>query len=68
MVDQIQFPPKSRYLNQKEVIKYLGHQKVFKILVEEYDLKPVRQEHKCTIYSLKQVEEKCIQLDHNIAA
>jgi hypothetical protein len=60
--------PFPRYMNQKEVISYLGHEKIFWILVEEYGLKPIRQEHKCNIYCSKQVEEKCIQFEHNIAA
>jgi hypothetical protein len=55
-----------RYMNQKEVIGYLGHEKTFRILVNEYGLKPIRQEHKCNIYSSKQVEELCIQFDHNL--
>jgi hypothetical protein len=53
-------------MNQKEVIGYLGHEKTFRILVNEYGLKPIRQEHKCNIYSSKQVEELCIQFDHNL--
>jgi hypothetical protein len=57
-------PP--RYLNQKEVIDYLGFEKVFRILVEEYGLKPIRQEHKCNVYCFKQVEEKCIQFEHSL--
>jgi len=60
--------PSPRYMNQKEVISYLGHEKIFSILVEEYGLKPIRQEHRCNIYCSKQVEEKCIQFEHNIAA
>ena len=59
--------PYPKYMNQKEVIAFLGHEKIFWILVEEYGLKPIRQEHKCNIYSSKQVEEKCIQFEHNIA-
>jgi hypothetical protein len=60
--------PYPRYMNQKEVISYLGLEKTFWILVEEYGLKPIRHEHKCNIYCSKQVEEKCIQFEHNIAA
>jgi len=60
--------PFPRYMNQKEVISYLGHEKIFWIIVEEYGLKPIRQEHKCNIYCSKQVEEKCIQFEFNIAA
>ena len=63
-IDINSFP---RYLNQKEVIAYLGHEKVFCILVDEYGLKPIRTEHKCNIYCSKQVDEKCIQFEHNIA-
>jgi hypothetical protein len=60
--------PFPRYMNQKEVISYLGIEKTFWILVGEYGLKPIRQEHKCNIYCSKQVEEKCIQFEFNIAA
>ncbi len=65
LVQRKTFP---RYLNQKEVIAYLGHEKIFSILVDEYGLSPIRQEHKCNIYCSKQVEEKCLQLEFNIAA
>jgi hypothetical protein len=60
--------PFPRYMNQKEVIDSLGHEKIFWILVEEYGLKPIREGHKFNIYSTKQVEEKCIQFELNIAA
>jgi hypothetical protein len=55
-----------RYLNQKEVVTYIGHEKVFRILVDEYGLKPIRQEHKCSIYCAKEVEEKCIMFERNL--
>ena len=58
--------PFPRYMNQKEVISYLGHEKIFSILVQEFGLKPIRQEHKCNVYCSKQVEEKCIQFEHNL--
>jgi hypothetical protein len=58
--------PFPRYMNQKEVISYLGHEKVFWILVQEFGLKPIRQEHKCNVYCSKQVEEKCIQFERNL--
>jgi ribosomal protein S25 len=57
----------AKYLNQKEVIAYLGHEKIFWILVDEYGLKPIRQEHRCNIYCSKQLEEKCTMFEHNIA-
>jgi hypothetical protein len=60
--------PFPKYMNQKEVVAYLGHEKIFWILVEEYGLKPIRQEHRCNVYCSKQVEEKCIQFELNIAA
>ncbi|MCE9587334.1 MAG: hypothetical protein K8R57_03360 [Verrucomicrobia bacterium] len=66
--ESVSLKPFPRYMNQKEVISYLGHEKVFRILVEEYHLQPVREEHKCNIYCSKQVEEKCIQFEFNIAA
>lgn len=58
--------PAPKYMNQKEVITHLGHEKVFSILVEEYGLKPVRMEHKCHIYSTKHLEEKCIQFEQSL--
>lgn len=64
--EQVSLKTFPRYMNQKEVIAYLGHKKTFEILVDEYGLKPIRQEHKCNIYSSKQVEELCIQFDHNL--
>jgi hypothetical protein len=60
--------PFPKYMNQKEVIAYLGHEKIFWILVNEYGLKPIRQEHRLNIYCSKQVDEKCVMLDLNIAA
>jgi hypothetical protein len=60
--------PFPKYMNQKEVIAYLGHDKIFWILVNEYGLKPIRQEHRLNIYCSKQVDEKCVMLDLNIAA
>jgi len=65
--EAFQLRPFPRYMNQKEVINYLGHEKVFLILVEEYGLKPIRQEHRINIYCSKQVEEKCTMFEHNIA-
>jgi len=65
--EAFQLKPFPRYMNQKEVINYLGHEKVFLILVEEYGLKPIRQEHRINIYCSKQVEEKCTMFEHNIA-
>ncbi|MCX8492954.1 MAG: hypothetical protein ORN23_01830 [Chthoniobacterales bacterium] len=59
---------KPRYLNQTEVISYLGHKKIFWILVDEYGLKPIRTEHKCNIYCFQQVDEKCRMFELNIAA
>jgi hypothetical protein len=53
-------------MNQKEVISYLGSKKTFRELVDDYGLKPIRQEHKYTIYSVKQVDELCSQFDHNL--
>jgi hypothetical protein len=58
--------PFPKYMNQKEVVSYLGHEKIFWILVEEYGLKPIRQEHRCNVYCSKQVEEKCIQFEFNL--
>jgi len=60
--------PFPRYMNQKEVIAYLGHEKIFWILVEEYGLVPIRQQHKCNIYCSKMVEEKCVMFELNITA
>jgi hypothetical protein len=65
--EAFQLKPFPRYMNQREVINYLGHEKVFLILVEEYGLKPIRQEHRINIYCSKQVEEKCTMFEHNIA-
>jgi len=59
---------KPRYLNQKEVILYLGHEKIFWILVDEFGLKPIRTEHKCNIYCFQQIDEKCRMFELNIAA
>ena len=59
---------KPRYLNQTEVISYLGHKKIFWILVDEFGLKPIRTEHKCNIYCFQQVDEKCRMFELNIAA
>ena len=55
-------------MNRKELISYLGHKKIFSILTDEYGLKPIRQEHRLSIFCLKQVEEKCIQFELNIEA
>ena len=52
-------------MNQKEVIVHLGLKKAFEILVDEYGLKPIREEHKCNIYSVKQVDELSSQFEHN---
>jgi hypothetical protein len=60
--------PFPRYMNQKEVISYLGHEKIFWILVEDYGLKPIRQEHRLNIYCSKMVQEKCVMFEFNIAA
>ena len=60
--------PFPRYMSQKEAIAYVGHERIFWILVDEYGLTPIRKEHKLSIYCSKQVEEKCIQFEHNIAA
>jgi hypothetical protein len=60
--------PFPKYMNQKEVIAYLGHEKIFWILVKEYGLKPLREEHRINIYCCKQVEEKCTMFEFNIAA
>jgi hypothetical protein len=60
--------PFPKYMNQKEVIAYLGHEKIFWILVNEYGLKPIRQEHRLNIYCSKQVDEKCVMLELNLAA
>jgi hypothetical protein len=65
LINVKQFP---RYMNRKELISYLGHEKIFNILVEEYGLRPFRQEHKCSIYCTKDVEQKCIQFERNIYA
>jgi hypothetical protein len=65
--EAFQLKPFPRYMNQKEVINYLGHEKIFWILVEEYGLKSIRQEHRINIYCSKQVEEKCTMFEHNIA-
>ena len=62
------FKPFPKYMNQKEVIAFLGHEKIFWILVKEYGLKPLRQEHRINIYCCKQVEEKCTMFEFNIAA
>ncbi len=37
--------PFPRFLNQVEVIEYVGKEKIFRILVEEYGLKPIEQTH-----------------------
>lgn len=66
--NMVPWKPFPRYLKQRDVISYLGIEKTFWILVEEYGLKPVRQEHKCNIYCSKQVEEKCVMFELNIAA
>lgn len=63
--EKVSLKPFPRFMNQKEVIDYLGLEKTFWILVSEYGLKPIRQEHKCNIYSSKQVEELCIQFERN---
>jgi hypothetical protein len=54
-----------KFMNQKEVIVHLGLKKAFEILVDEYGLKPIREEHKCNIYSVKQVDELSSQFAHN---
>lgn len=66
--DNMRSPLTSRYVNQKEIIHYLGKEKVFWILVEEYGLEAIREEHKCNIYLSKDVLEKCQMFDLNIAA
>ena len=66
--EKMRSPLTSRYVNQKEVIHYLGKEKVFWILVEEFGLVALREEHKCNIYLSKDVLEKCQMFDLNIAA
>lgn len=57
---------KPRYLNKKEAVRYVGKEKIFDILCQEYGLKPIRESHKSKIYCFKQLESICIQFERNI--
>ena len=63
LYDYKKFP---RYFNREECISYLGKETVFKILVNEYGLEPIRNMHKGNIYCTKHLENLCIQFENNI--
>ena len=62
----VQYQKIPRYLIKKEVIEYLGKESVFKTLRSDYGLKPIREKHKETLYSSRELEELCIQFEKNI--
>jgi hypothetical protein len=62
----VQYQKIPRYLIKKEVIDYLGKESVFKTLCSDYGLKPIREKHKETLYSSRELEDLCIQFEKNI--
>lgn len=63
LYDYKKFP---RYFNKEECISYLGKESAFKILVNEYGLKAIRNMHKGNLYCTKHLENLCIQFENNI--
>ena len=63
LYDYKKFP---RYFNKEECISYLGKESAFKILVNEYGLKPIRNMHKGNLFCTKHLEDLCIKFENNI--
>jgi hypothetical protein len=71
MIELMDYPSKRlksfpRYLNEVEVIEYLGKRKVFEILLKDYGLKAIVKGHRGNLYSFKHVEEVCLQFENNM--